>query len=126
RSPGGTRKDPALELHHPDQRRALLSQPRKSSPADRNGHAESYLDPPPPASDDITMVPSPDLQTGGKGTFMVTLTFHTDLLSFLKREERNCLVRRVLSHKASVKDVIESCGVPHPEVDLIMVNGKPV
>lgn len=70
------------------------------------------------------MVLSPDPQTGGEGTFSVTLTFHADLLSFLKREERNCLVRRVLSHKASVKDVIESCGVPHPEVDLIIIDGK--
>jgi uncharacterized protein with PIN domain len=72
------------------------------------------------------MVLSPDPQTGAEGMFAVTLTFHGDLLLFLKREERNCLVRRVLSHKASVKDVIESCGVPHPEVDLIIVNGKPV
>jgi uncharacterized protein len=72
------------------------------------------------------MVSSPDLQTGGEGTFTVTLTFHADLVFFLKREKRNCLVMRVLSHKASVKDVIESCGVPHPEVDLIIANGKPV
>lgn len=72
------------------------------------------------------MVPSPGPQTGGEGTFTVTLTFHADLPLFLKREERNCLVRRVLSHKASVKDVIESCGVPHPEVDLIVINGTPV
>ncbi|MEY2602481.1 MAG: uncharacterized protein QOH31_239 [Verrucomicrobiota bacterium] len=74
----------------------------------------------------LAMVTSPDLQTGGEGTFTITLTFHADLVLFLKREERNCLVRRVLSHKASVKDVIESCGVPHPEVDLIVVNGEPV
>jgi uncharacterized protein with PIN domain len=72
------------------------------------------------------MVLSPDPQTGAEGMFAVTLTFHGDLVLFLKREERNCLVRRVLRHKASVKDVIESCGVPHPEVDLIIVNGKPV
>jgi uncharacterized protein with PIN domain len=72
------------------------------------------------------MVPSPGSQTGGEGTFTVTLTFHADLPLFLKREERNCLVRRVLSHKASVKDVIESCGVPHPEVDLIVINATPV
>jgi uncharacterized protein len=25
-----------------------------------------------------------------------------------------------------VKDVIEACGVPHPEIDLILVNGQPV
>ena len=33
---------------------------------------------------------------------------------------------RYLSEKTSVKDVIESCGIPHPEIDLILVNGKAV
>jgi uncharacterized protein with PIN domain len=28
--------------------------------------------------------------------------------------------------KTSVKDVIESCGVPHPEVDLILLNRMPI
>jgi uncharacterized protein with PIN domain len=72
------------------------------------------------------MVPSPDWQTGGERTFTIALIFHSDLVLFLKREEQGHLIRRVLSHKASVKDMIESCGVPHPEVDLIIVNGKPV
>jgi hypothetical protein len=36
------------------------------------------------------------------------------------------IVERRLSEKTSIKDVIESCGVPHPEVDLILVNGQPV
>ncbi len=72
------------------------------------------------------MVPSSDRPTGGERTFTIALTFHGDLVLFLKREERDLPVRRALSHKASVKDVIESCGVPHPEVDLIIVNGKPV
>jgi uncharacterized protein with PIN domain len=31
----------------------------------------------------------------------------------------------VLKERPSVKDVIEACGVPHPEVDLILVNGQP-
>ncbi len=35
-------------------------------------------------------------------------------------------VERVLRERTSVKDVIESCGVPHPEVDLILVGRKPV
>jgi uncharacterized protein with PIN domain len=55
--------------------------------------------------------------------FRVSLSFHGDLVFFLKREEQNCVVSRVLSHKSSVKDVIESCGVPHPEVDLILCDG---
>jgi uncharacterized protein with PIN domain len=58
--------------------------------------------------------------------FRVSLSFHGDLSFFLKREERNCVVNRVLSHKSSVKDVIESCGVPHPEIDLILCDGRPV
>lgn len=35
-------------------------------------------------------------------------------------------VERTLTEKTSIKDVIESCGVPHPEVDLIVVAGEPV
>ena len=52
--------------------------------------------------------------------FAVELTFHGDLRHFLSRDIRSepC-VRRKLSEKTAVKDVIEACGVPHPEVDLI-------
>jgi uncharacterized protein with PIN domain len=32
-------------------------------------------------------------------------------------------VERVLKERTSVKDVIEACGVPHPEVDLIIIDG---
>ncbi len=35
-------------------------------------------------------------------------------------------MRRSLSEKTSIKDVIEACGVPHPEVDLILCDGVPV
>jgi uncharacterized protein with PIN domain len=54
--------------------------------------------------------------------FDVTLTFQGDLKQFLRRDIRaqSPLVRR-LGEKTSVKDAIEACGVPHPEVDLILV-----
>ena len=58
--------------------------------------------------------------------FTVRLTFHGDLAFFLKSQAGNKILERRLGEKASVKDVIESCGVPHPEVDLILVNGQPV
>ena len=46
---------------------------------------------------------------------------------FFSDQERGVeRIERSLSEKTSVKDVIESCGVPHPEVDLILVNGQPV
>jgi hypothetical protein len=59
----------------------------------------------------------------GRGTsarFAVTLQFHGDLTFFLKRGHADGRVVRVLGEKTSVKDVIESCGVPHPEVDVIL------
>jgi uncharacterized protein len=66
----------------------------------------------------------------GGDPFVVELTFHGDLGYFLGRREplphSLPVVTRVLNRKTSVKDVIESCGVPHPEVDLILVGGEPV
>jgi uncharacterized protein with PIN domain len=56
--------------------------------------------------------------------FAVRLKFHGDLSFFLK--SKTALVERQFREKTSIKDVIESCGVPHPEVDLILVNGQPV
>jgi uncharacterized protein len=53
--------------------------------------------------------------------FEVELTFHGDLNFFLHRDLRiGRTVRRTLSEKTAVKDVIEASGVPHPEVDLIL------
>src|SRR2546421_11788234 len=56
--------------------------------------------------------------------FAIRLTFHGDLSFFLKAKASK--IERQLSERTSIKDVIEACGVPHTEVDLILVNGKPV
>jgi uncharacterized protein len=56
----------------------------------------------------------------------VRLHVHGDLDFFLGPRTRDGQVERRLSEKTSVKDVIESCGIPHPEVDLILVNGEAV
>jgi uncharacterized protein with PIN domain/sulfur carrier protein ThiS len=56
--------------------------------------------------------------------FTVRLQFRGDLDFFLGSKNRDRTVERNLSEKTSVKDVIESCGVPHPEVDAIVVNGQ--
>jgi uncharacterized protein with PIN domain len=58
--------------------------------------------------------------------FTVRLNLHGDLDFFLRAEARGRSIERSLGEKTSVKDVIESCGVPHPEVDLILANGQPV
>lgn len=57
--------------------------------------------------------------------FVVQLTFHGDLDFFLKNSAAR-QIERQLTERTSVKDLIESCGVPHPEVDLILVDGQPV
>ncbi len=55
--------------------------------------------------------------------FKVRLTFHGDLSFFLRR--RSAPIERRLSERTSVKDIIEGCGVPHTEVDLILIDGAP-
>ena len=59
-------------------------------------------------------------------SFTIRLNFHGDLAFFLKSKAGNKIVERRLGEKTSVKDVIESCGVPHPEIDLILLNGASV
>ncbi|HJT80497.1 MAG TPA: Mut7-C RNAse domain-containing protein [Chthoniobacterales bacterium] len=54
------------------------------------------------------------------------MRFHGDLTYFLKNEYTGGEIGRTLCEPTSVKDIIEACGVPHPEVDRILVNGKPV
>jgi hypothetical protein len=56
----------------------------------------------------------------------VRLNLHGDLDFFVPSGARGRRIERSLGEKTSVKDVIEACGVPHPEIDLIVVNGQPV
>jgi uncharacterized protein with PIN domain len=58
--------------------------------------------------------------------FPVRLNFHGNLDFFLQSAARGRSIERTLSEKTSVKDVIEACGVPHPEIDLVLVDGQPV
>ena len=58
--------------------------------------------------------------------FTVRLNFHADLNFFLGSRVGRGVIERTLTEKTSVKDVIESCGVPHPEVDLILLNRQPI
>ena len=58
-------------------------------------------------------------------SFKVTLRFHGDLRFFVRRNADG-VIERLLTERTSVKDAIEGCAVPHPEVDLILVNGRPI
>ena len=59
--------------------------------------------------------------------FPIELTFSDDLSQFLRREwrGRGSTVHRILTERTAVKDVIEACGIPHTEVDLIVNAAAP-
>jgi uncharacterized protein with PIN domain len=52
------------------------------------------------------------------------LRFYAELNDFLPREHRFRELERSFATGTSVKDLIESAGVPHTEVELILVNGR--
>ena len=56
----------------------------------------------------------------------IYLRFYEELNDFLPEEKRKKRFTHQFIGRASVKDLIESLGVPHTEVDLILVNGKSV
>lgn len=52
--------------------------------------------------------------------------FYAELNDFLSPERKQTEFTHWLNEPASIKDAIEALGVPHPEVDLILVNGASV
>ena len=52
--------------------------------------------------------------------------FHDELNTFLPRRHRNSTIVHTFDWRASIKDMIESLGVPHSELELILVNGQSV
>ena len=56
----------------------------------------------------------------------VYFRFYEELNDFLPPEKRKTKFEHPFIDRASVKDMIESFGVPHIEIDLILVNGKSV
>ncbi len=55
-----------------------------------------------------------------------TIRFYEELNRFLPPDQRKAPITVPLIGTPSVKDVIESHGVPHTEVDLVVVNGESV
>ncbi len=52
--------------------------------------------------------------------------FYEELNDYLPSEQRKRTIARELTGTPSVKDAIESLGVPHTEIDLILVDGRSV
>ncbi len=56
----------------------------------------------------------------------VTVRFYEELNDFLPDSKRKKRYTINISGRQSVKDLIESQGIPHTEIDLILINGNPV
>jgi uncharacterized protein with PIN domain len=56
----------------------------------------------------------------------VTLRFYEELNDFLPERKKKQPFGVEFKERQTVKDIIESQGVPHIEVDLVLVQGKPV
>lgn len=52
--------------------------------------------------------------------------FYAELNDFLPREKRGSEFTHCFRERASIKDMIESLGIPHSEVDIVLVNGESV
>jgi hypothetical protein len=59
---------------------------------------------------------------------MPTATFrvHGSLSDFIATARRGRPIVREFADSPGIKDVLQALGLPHPEVDLIVVNGRPV
>jgi uncharacterized protein len=60
------------------------------------------------------------------GSSHATIRFHAGLNDHLGADQREMTLDKRFFVPGSVKDLVESFGVPHPEVELILANGEPV
>jgi len=56
----------------------------------------------------------------------ISLRFYAELNDFLPPALRGTDIHHEFERRTSIKDMIESFGVPHTEVEVILVNGRPV
>jgi uncharacterized protein with PIN domain len=59
-------------------------------------------------------------------TDQVSIRFYEELNDFLPPDRHKVTFTHKIKERGSIKDLIESLGVPHTEVDLILVNGTSV
>lgn len=56
----------------------------------------------------------------------VQFRFYEELNDFLPPEQRRVTTEHQFDRRTAIKDMIEALGVPHPEIELIVVNGESV
>ncbi len=55
----------------------------------------------------------------------VTVRCYAELNDFLPRQRRQLAFEETCAWRSPVKDFIESLGIPHTEIDVLLVNGEP-
>jgi uncharacterized protein with PIN domain len=65
-------------------------------------------------------------QAGGGKSAQVWFRFYAELNDFLPAWRRKRRFAHALNRRASIKDMIEALGIPHTEIEVILVNGKSV
>lgn len=71
-------------------------------------------------------VPRPRARSKAASQLRAEVRFYAELCDFLTRARRSGRIVHVFHEPGSVKDVIESYGVPHTEVELVLANGRSV
>ena len=56
----------------------------------------------------------------------INIRFYAELKDFRLPAQRGREIIHELTQPRSIKDLIESIGIPHPEIELVLVNGNPV
>lgn len=56
----------------------------------------------------------------------IYIRFYEELNDFLPDDKKKTRIEHQFIDRTSVKDLIESMGVPHTEIDMVLVNGKSV
>ena len=54
----------------------------------------------------------------------IHLRFYEELNDFLPADKKKIRFEHKFIDRSSVKDLIESYGIPHTEIDMILVNGQ--
>lgn len=70
--------------------------------------------------------PGPPGGTGGCPLSQATFRFYSELNDFLPIELRGVEVRYTFAQRPTIKDAIEGLGIPHVEVEVILIHGRSV
>jgi uncharacterized protein len=68
----------------------------------------------------------PDVQGPQPDMSLAWFRFYEELNDFLPASLRKRRFPRLFGHRASIKDMIEALGVPHTEIEVVLVNGESV